>query len=430
MENEGGGRSEPGKKEIVLKSQKGCKDLMRMGDLEAVACVLNPKSSASSQGGYLTGLFSPSISQSVRKYHHSIPGYSPTPLINLPNLARSIQIEKIWIKDESYRFGLNAFKVLGASYALAHALSAKLDVQDEQAGFEMFRSQSLRRKLQDITVITATDGNHGRALAWSAEQIGCKAVIYIPKNASPARIRVIKALGADICIINGNYDDAVHAASSAAAENHWLLIQDTSWENYEEIPIRIMQGYLTLAVEALEQLDGETPTHIFVQCGVGSFAAAMQSFFIERYGSQNSPFFVVVEPAKAACFFQSMRENKNHPVVVAGKLDTIMAGLACGEPSILAWEILRNHADAFIACHDSIAIKGMQTLGNPLQGDDRIISGESGAVTLGLLIHLRTHLLQEQITDALQLNSHSRILLISTEGDTDPESYRKIVWGE
>jgi diaminopropionate ammonia-lyase len=401
-----------------------------MSELEAITYVLNPSPVTRKQPGGLTQSFSPPVPQSVRAFHQSIPRYNPTPLVSLPHLAQSLQLKNIWIKDESYRFNLNAFKVLGAGYALAHALSVKLGIDDEVPSFEMFRSQSARSKLRDITVITATDGNHGRAVAWSAQHMGCKAVIYMPKHTSPARIRNIESHGATVRIIDDNYDAAVRAASSDAEQNDWMLIQDTSWTGYERIPFRIMQGYLTIAVEAMEQLDGCIPTHIFLQCGVGSFAASMQAYFIERYGDNRCPFSAIVEPARAACFHHSMRENTGSPVTINGDLDTIMAGLACGEPSILAWEILKNHADAFISCRDSIAIKGMRTLGIPLSGDPRIISGESGAVTLGLLVHLRTHLLNDDVTEALQLNSHSRVLLISTEGDTDPEAYRKIIGGE
>jgi diaminopropionate ammonia-lyase len=309
-------------------------------------------------------------------------------------------------------------------------MSEMLGLDDEVPCFETFHSPPVRRKIRDITVITATDGNHGRAVAWSAKQIGCNAVIYMPKGTVPARIRVINSHGARTRIIDGNYDDAVRAAASAARENDWLLVQDTSWHGYEQIPMWIMQGYLTLADEALEQLAGDIPTHVFVQCGVGSLAATMQAFLVERYDVERRPLFTVVEPTHAACFYSSVLHEDGRPVAVTGDMNTIMAGLACGEPSILAWEILKNHADAFIACRDSISIKGMHTLGNPLRGDERIISGESGAVTLGLLVHLRTHLLNDPVADALRLDSHSKILLLSTEGDTDPESYRRIVWGE
>jgi diaminopropionate ammonia-lyase len=400
-----------------------------MGQPEAITYVLNKGAFAAPRSGSLTRLFSPAIAQSVRRFHRSVPGYNPTPLVSLPNLARSLQIDKIWIKDESYRFNLNAFKVLGASYALARALHEMLGLEEDALRFEMFRSRPVRCNLRDITVITATDGNHGRALAWSAKQMGCNAVIYLPRGTAPARIQVIKAHGATTRIIDGNYDDAVRAASRDADENDRLLVQDTSWRGYEQIPTWIMQGYLTIAAEVEDQLDGAAPTHVFVQCGVGSLAASMQAFLAERCGIDRSPLFAVVEPTRAACFYRSMLQEDGRPAAVTGNLVTIMAGLACGEPSILAWEILKNHTHAFIACGDSFAIKGMQTLGNPLRGDERIISGESGAVTLGLLVHLRTHLLNDPITDALHLDSHSRVLLISTEGDTDPESYRKIVWG-
>jgi diaminopropionate ammonia-lyase len=401
-----------------------------MGEPEEIAYALNKRSFAAPQDGPLARLFSTSISRTIRGFHQSIPGYTPTPLVSLPNLARSLQVDKIWIKDESYRFGLNAFKVLGASYALTQVLSKTLGMEDDTPRFEMFQSQPVRRTLRDITVITATDGNHGRALAWSAKQLGCNSVIYMPTGAAPSRVRAIKAHGARIRIIDGNYDDAVSAAYLDARNNNWLLVQDTSWQGYEQIPTWIMQGYLTIAAEAEEQLGGAVPTHIFVQCGVGSLAAAMQAFLVERCGVDRGPFFTVVEPTHAACFYHSLLQENGRPAAVTGDLDTIMAGLACGKPSVLAWEILKNHAGAFIACGDSIAIKGMQTLGSPLRGDERIISGESGAVTLGLVVHLRTHLLNDPITEALRLDSHSRVLLLSTEGDTDPESYRRIVWGE
>jgi diaminopropionate ammonia-lyase len=215
-------------------------------------------------------------------------------------------------------------------------------------------------------------------------------------------------------------------AADKARKHGWFLVQDTARENYQKTPVRIMQGYLTIMTEALEQLPGDTPTHVFVQCGVGSFAAALQACLVKLFG-KDRPVFAVVEPEKAACFYESMLKKSTNPYTVRGDMNTIMAGLACGEPSILAWRILRQYADMFLACDDSVTVKGMQILGHPLPGDERIISGESGAVTAGLIHCVRKVPAFQEIAHALGINQGSRILLISTEGDTDPGAYRKIL---
>jgi diaminopropionate ammonia-lyase len=400
-----------------------------MPEIEKITYVSNPLSRKRDVVKASTGSFSPSAAHSVRKFHQTFPDYTPTPLARLAHLADMLQIADIWVKDESYRFGLNAFKVLGAIHGLAYLVAHRLKVNAQELCFDLLNARSTKERLADTTFVTATDGNHGRAVAWAAQQLGCNAVVYLPKGTSVARYEAIRAHGAQVLVIEGNYDDAVQQAAEHAQKHGWILVQDTAREGYEEIPVKIMQGYLTILHEALEQLEGEIPTHVFVQCGVGSLAAATQAYLFELFG-QVRPIFAVVEPTRAACFYESMSAHDRRPKKLRGNLDTIMAGLACGEPSTLAWKILRDYADVFVACPDYVAMRGMRILGNPLQGDDRVISGESGAVTLGLLTLVLGQESCRHIAGALRLNETSKVLLLSTEGDTDPDMYRKIVWGE
>jgi diaminopropionate ammonia-lyase len=372
----------------------------------------------------ITAPFSQSQAMSVRKFHRSFPQYQPTPLVRLTNLAHRLSVSDIYVKDESQRFGLKAFKVLGATYAVAHVIAERTGVHENSLSFGLFESDSIRRELSRITLVTATDGNHGRAVAWAAQILGCRAVVYMPKGSARPRIEAIREHGAAVQVIDGNYDGAVHLAAERAREHNWILVQDTAWEGYEDLPLRIIQGYLTILDEALEQLDAEAPTHVFVQCGVGSLAAAMQAYLVELSGA-NRPKFIVVEPLEAACFYESMAVNDGSPHKVGGDLSTIMAGLACGEPNVLAWRILQSCADGFIACDDSVALSGMRILGNPLPGDEKVVSGESGAVTAGLLAEILGSSTYGGIKDALELNQASRVFLISTEGDTDPDMYKR-----
>jgi len=400
-----------------------------MANRERIIYLLNDRSRNTDLHKQLTELFSQSAAQSVRAFHQSFPEYKPTPLIRLNHLAETLGVAHIWIKDESYRFGLKAFKVLGGTHALAHIVAERLGLSAAKLSFDLFKSPDVKERLGDVTFVTATDGNHGRGVAWAAQQLDCHAVIYLPRGVAQARYEAIKEHGADTFIIDGNYDDAVHLAAEQAEKHGWTLVQDTAWHGYEEIPTKIMQGYLTILHETLEQLNGAVPTHVFVQCGVGSLAASLQAYLVELYGDTR-PLFNVVEPTRAACFYKSMAEYDGTPKKVTGPMDTIMAGLACGEPSTLAWAILQDYADVFIACPDYVTIKGMRLLGNPLPGDARIISGESGAVTLGLLVYLLEDPSYRAMAKALRLDSTSKVLLISTESDTDPAMYRKIVRGE
>lgn len=399
---------------------------IRFGANPMISYVRNPRARTDHASDSLLDSFSPLVAGRIRRFHQSFPPYKPTPLISLTHLARSLSVEMIWIKDESLRFGLNAFKVLGASHAIATLLAAQAGRGDQELSFDSLKKTCDAEGFNDITFVTATDGNHGRAVAWTAHQFGCKAVVFMPKGTVPSRLHAIEALGADASIIDGTYDDAVRLAADKAKTPGWFLLQDTAWKGYERTPLHVMQGYLTLLTEALEQLRGKTPTHVFAQCGVGSFAAALQAYLVNRIG-QNRPVFAVVEAENAACYYESLLKQNPDPCSVTGEMDTIMAGLACGEPSMLGWEILRRYSDVFFACDDAVAIKGMQLLGRPLPGDHRIISGESGAVTAGLLYYLRKAPAFEEISNALGIDRRSRILLISTEGDTDPDMYRSVL---
>jgi diaminopropionate ammonia-lyase len=364
----------------------------------------------------------------VMLFHESLSGYAPTPLVNLPGLAEKLGFGQILLKDESKRFGLNAFKVLGGSYAMGRLLVEKIGAELSGLGFEDLKSPEVRAKTGSLTFVTATDGNHGRGVAWTAKELGHKAVVFMPKGSAEVRAANIRATGAQCFITDLNYDDAVRVANSYALEHGGIMVQDTAWEGYEDIPRWIMQGYMTLAQEALDQIGQfgyDYPTHVFLQAGVGSFAGAVLGRLLEALGKK-APTAVIVEPHLANCFYQSIKAADGKPRIATGLMETIMAGLACGEPSILSWEVLRDYSAASISCADHIAANGMRILAAPTGGDQPIVSGESGAVTAGVLEYLAGP--GRRIAEALDLNSRSRVLLISTEGDTSPEIYRRIVW--
>ena len=367
----------------------------------------------------------------VRNFHKSFPEYSVTPLVNLENLSKRLGVGGIYLKDESYRFGLNAFKVLGGSFAMAKYLAQRLDMDIKDLPYERLISDEIREKLGDITFVTATDGNHGRGVAWTANRLKQKSVVYMPKGSSLTRLENIRKEGADASITDMNYDDAVRLAAKYADEHNGVVVQDTAWEGYEEIPAWIMQGYGTMGLEALEQLRNDykvnRPTHIFLQAGVGSLAGGIQGFFASVFG-EDCPTTVVVEAQEAACYYESAIANDGKPRAVGGDMPTIMAGLACGEVNITGFEVLKNHSKVFVSAPNYVAANGMRVLGNPMPGDDKVISGESGAVTLGLVYELMTNPEYKDLKEAIGLDENSRVLLFSTEGDTDPDKYREIVW--
>lgn len=368
--------------------------------------------------------------KSIHEFQKTHRLYTETPLHHLKNLAEYLNVADIRAKDEAPRFGLNAFKVMGGIYAIAKYLANRLGENIENLSFEELQSSRVKEKLGELTFITATDGNHGRGVAWAARELGHKSVVYMPKGSTQRRLQAIRNEGAEADITDINYDDTVRLCADLAQKNGWVLVQDTAWEGYEDIPLWIMQGYASIAKEIVDQLDadgGQQPTHIFLQAGVGSFAAAIAGYMLEHYRN-NPPIVVVVEPEQADCYYRSFSSEQGTREIVAGDMNTIMAGLACGEPNTDAFRLLRQYSKGAFSCNDNIAALGMRVYGNPLKDDPRIISGESGAVTLGLLYHLRKLAEDPVFSTEILLDSNSRILLISTEGDTDPATYQKVVW--
>jgi diaminopropionate ammonia-lyase len=377
--------------------------------------------------------FSEATARQVLRFHRTIPGYQPTRLVRLPALARRWGIGEILVKDESTRFGLNAFKVLGGSHAVARLLCTKLGIEWAPVDFNTLVSHDIRHRIGQMTLVSATDGNHGRGVAWAAEQLGLKAVIYMPKGSAQSRVDNIRAHGAMVHVTDLNYDDTVRLAGRMARENGWHVIQDTASKGDADIPRWIMQGYSTMSMEAIDQMGGKRlpPTHVFLQAGVGSFAGAMVAHLAGVFKDE-PPRFIVVEPthaaSHAACLLASAAAGDGRLHAVTGDLDTIMAGLACGEPNPMAWDILWEFSSAYISCDDYVAANGMRILANPLAGDDRIEAGESGAVGIGLLDLLANLPDLIPLKAGLDIGPHSRILFFNTEGATDPQGYREILW--
>ncbi|MDR1277642.1 MAG: diaminopropionate ammonia-lyase [Treponema sp.] len=367
--------------------------------------------------------------EKAHRFHRSFPQYEETPLADLSHLAAYLGIKGFYVKDESFRFGLNAFKVLGGSYAIAKYIAGRLGKDISEISYETLVSDETKERLGDLTFYTATDGNHGRGVAWAANKLRQKSVVLMPRGSSRTRLQNILSEGAEACITDLNYDDAVRLANSRAVKDpNGVMVQDTAWEGYEEIPGWIMQGYGSMSYEAWNQLEAvgvERPTHIFVQAGVGSLAGSVTGFFANLF-PDNCPVITVVEASAADCLYISALAGKL--VSVGGDLSTIMAGLACGEGNTISWEILKNHARFFVSAPDWVAARGMRVLGVPLKGDPKVISGESGAVTTGLVFSLLRHDNYRDLREALGLDGSSTVLLFSTEGNTDPEKFRDVVW--
>lgn len=351
------------------------------------------------------------------------PGYAPTPLHSLAGLAAAAGVGAIFYKDEAARFSLGSFKALGGAYAVLRLLQRQIrDATGKTAVSRDLSSGKYRDVVSNITVTCATDGNHGRSVAWGARTFGCRCVIFIHANVSEARKHAIEAYGAEVRRVTGTYDDAVRQAAADAKRNRWHVVSDTSYEGYTVIPRDVMQGYSLMVDEAITALpDDCAVSHVFVQGGVGGLAAAVCSYLWEKYGPSR-PQFIVVEPDKADCLLRSAKVGR--PTAVKGNLDTIMAGLACGEVSLLAWDILKAGADAFMAVGDAAAVECMRLLADGKLGDRPVVAGESAVAGLaGLLLASA----DPATTGALGLMRESNVLLFGTEGATDPVLYKKIV---
>lgn len=403
-------------------------DMTRSTEVEArpFALFSNP-AAADRHEGYADGeretILSEGALAQARAEIAAWPGFAPTPLVSLPGVADAARIGELYYKDEGGRFGLGSFKALGGAYAVLRLLRRIVrDASGDDCGSADFAAGQHADIRSGVTVTCATDGNHGRSVAWGAQTFGCRCVIYVHQHVSQGRCDAIASYGAEVRRVSGNYDDAVRQAAHDAAQNGWHVVSDTSYEGYVDIPRDVMQGYGVMAEEALAQLPaGAAPTHVFLQGGVGGLAASVCAFLWERLGADR-PRFVVVEPDKADCLYRSAIAGQ--PVVVEGDLDTIMAGLACGEVSILAWRILAPGTDAFMTVPDEAAADAMRLLADAPYGDPRVVGGESAVAGLAGLLALAS---DDAARLQLGLTADSVVLVFGTEGATDPALYARIV---
>ena len=379
---------------------------------------VNPRYAAAPESDDAEPVILPERRAAARAAITGFEGYRPTPLHRLDGLAATLGIQKLWLKDESGRFGLGSFKALGGAYAVVHLLRERLgsdvSIEDVAAGRAATR-------VIDTTVCCATDGNHGLAVAWGARRAGARCTVFLPGPVSQGRERAIAAQGADIVRIAGSYDEAVEACADEARARGWLLVSDTSHAGGDEAPSRVMHGYAMLVDEIRGALSGAVPTHLFVQAGVGGLAAAVIGAFRQDCGSE-SPKGVVVEPTTADCLYQSAVHGRPSPA--SGDLDTVMACLAAAEVSPLAWQVLAQGAFAFMALDDAGATDAMRFAAAPIGGDPPLVLGESGAASLGGLIAAAG---DAEAREVLGLSEASRVLVIGSEGATDPDIYRRIV---
>ncbi len=349
------------------------------------------------------------------------PAYSVTPLHSLTSMAKDSGLKSLWYKDESQRFGLKSFKALGGAYAVACQLQ---NVLEERTGHRPTAMDLLEGKLKDqlaeIVVSCATDGNHGRSVAWGAQMFGCGCVIYIHRDVSEGRKQAMEAFGAEVIRITGNYDESVRQADADAKANNRIIVSDTSYEGYMEVPKDVALGYTVMLSEIVEQLDGSIPSHVFIQGGVGGLASAVAGYFWDLWGERR-PRVVIVEPEQANCLQLSAKAGE--PVVVDGDLETLMAGLACGEVSALGWQILCNATDDFITLSEEAVPTTMKMLKNGYGDDPAIEAGESAVPGLAAAVVARQ---QAEFAQALGLDENSTVLVIGTEGATDPELYKEL----
>lgn len=374
--------------------------------------------------GYEAFLVTEETSDEVKAYHESFEDYNETELVSLDALSDHLGLSKLYVKDESTRFNLNAFKVLGAAYAVGKALADQLGMDISHLPFEEMKKK-VKENLSDVTLVATTDGNHGRGVSWMGKQLGLDVIIYMPAGTTQNRLNHILKLGAKGTITDMNYDDTVRWVAEEAKNHSWLIIQDTAWEGYEDVPVWIMQGYSTMAREVIESLGDTVPSHIFLQAGVGAFAGVMAEVFYSAY-KDKMPKIIVVEADSADCYYQSAIEERE--VVCSGDLYTIMAGLACGEANPIGSKVLFQLAHSFVSAPDGVAANGMRILGNPLKGDQGVVSGESGAVSIGLIETIMSKPELKDLKEMLKLDSQSVVLTFSTEGDTDETMYRDIIW--
>jgi len=380
--------------------------------------VVNPLADrAAGYGDIERTVLNQAANDAARREIASWPGYAPTPLLDMQALASELGIGQLWLKDEAHRFGLKSFKALGGAYAVLGVLR---HVLEHDHGLTDVSSADLRGgkyadQVADITVCCATDGNHGRSVAWGAQIFGCRCNIHLHEHVSQGREDAIAAYGAHIIRVSGHYDDSVRAATEDAAREGWHLVSDTAWIGYEDMASRVMQGYTTLTAEVLEQLPAEArPSHVFLQAGVGGLAAAVAGPLWEVWGDAR-PRIIVVEPESADCVFRSIAAGAL--TNVPGDLSTFMACLAAGEMSTAAWTVLKGCADDVLALEDDAARHAMRVLATT---EPSVVAGESGCAGIAALL---TVCQDAELRDALGIDESARILCINSEGDTDADAY-------
>lgn len=380
--------------------------------------------------GEIPAYLSKEAAKEVRCFHSSLEQYTPTPLVELSALAKELGVKAICVKDESPRFGLKAFKGLGGSYAVFRVVCRELGLDPKTATMADLKKEEYKEKVAKMVFATATDGNHGKGISWAAGLLGCESHVYMPKGSVEFRAQAIRDAGtAEVTITDMSYDDTVRFVADLAEKNRWYLMQDTSKDETDDVPCWIVQGYLTMVYEALEQMAAlgyDRPTHVFLQAGVGSMAGSVAGALACTYGKEK-PIIGIVEPQEVACIFESARRNDGRAHPSNGSEETMMAGLNCAEPCELIWPVLRDFCEFYFACPDSVTAYGMRLLAHPQGDDSPVISGESGAVTTGLASMILADPTCADLKNALNLNESSVILTFSTEGDTDPENYKKIV---
>jgi diaminopropionate ammonia-lyase len=385
---------------------------------EYVVCRNGLADPAASYGREQQAILNDDAFEDARSVITAWPGYRATPLVPLPGVATQARVGALFLKDEAGRFGLGSFKALGGAYAVWRVLC------DEAAkhGVSPDNREDFAKIAGAITVCCATDGNHGRSVAWGAQMFGCRCVIFIHATVSEQRKLEIARFGADVVRDTGNYDDSVRLAEATAQREGWIVVSDTSYEGYTDIPRYVMQGYELMAAEALQQWPlAEPPTHLFLQTGVGGMAAAVTAHLWRRFGAER-PLVVLADPLKSACWLATIRNGR--PTAIEGELDTIMAGLACGEISDLAWTILKHSADAVIGLGDEAAVEGMRILAEGRYGDPPVVAGESAVAGVMALLSIAD---DDEARAALHLDATSRVLAFSTEGATDPSLYERLV---
>jgi diaminopropionate ammonia-lyase len=360
-------------------------------------------------------------SRAVERFLAFRDNHAVTPLRALPALAAELGVGALHIKDEGFRLGLGSFKALGGSYAVIRLV---LEEAQRQLGrpvdFPHLNDQDVRVLASRMTFSCATDGNHGRSVAQGAALVGARCVVFVHAGVSDARVAAIARFGATMVRVDGTYDDSVAEAARVSAEQSWTVVSDTSWEGYERIPALVIQGYTAIMREALDEL-AAAPTHVFVQAGVGGVAAALAGYLACVLGERR-PNFVVADPARAACVFESAKAG--HPVTIPHGAPTVMAMLECDTPSPLAWRVLARVADAFMTVEDEDAIAAMRRLARPVSGDPAIVAGESGCAGLAGAIRVAS---DAQMRAKLGLTAQSRIFVVNTEGATDPARYAELV---